>query len=76
MAEFNNTLEFTADFGVIQKVEDTVPVYGGDYEVTPLVTTQILPTAQKKMRDDVTVWMIQTEETPNAAGGVTFEILG
>ena len=50
--------------------------YEGDYEVTPLITTQILGTSKKMMHDDVTVWMIPTKEEPNDAGGVTFTIGG
>lgn len=48
--------------------------YEGDYEVTPLITTQILGTSKKMMRDDLTIWMIPTKEEPNDAGGVTFTI--
>lgn len=50
--------------------------YEGAYEVNPLVTTQILETYDKHMIDDLTINMIQTRETVNPSGGVTFEILG
>ena len=56
--------------------------YTGDYEVTsfgaaPLATTSlVLPTNDKHMLDDVTVYSIPTTEEYNAAGGVTFTIGG
>lgn len=46
--------------------------YSGPYEVTPLVTTQVLTTKEKLMDDNVTVYMIPTQEIKNDAGGVTF----
>ena len=54
--------------------------YTGEYEITsfcadPLLTTSlILPTADKHMLDDVTVYSVPTREEENAAGGVTFII--
>lgn len=50
--------------------------YDGDYDVTPLITAQTLPTRSKTMRDDVRIDMIPTREIPNAAGGVTFVVGG
>lgn len=46
--------------------------YKGSYQVTPLVTTQVLTTKEKLMDDNVTVYMIPTQEIQNDAGGVTF----
>ncbi len=56
--------------------------YHGDYEVTsfcadPLLTTSlILPTEDKHMLDDVTIYSVPTREDYNEAGGVTFTIGG
>lgn len=50
--------------------------YEGPYEVLPLITTQILPTTDKHMLDDVTIHMIPTREVQNLSGGVTFVIGG
>lgn len=56
--------------------------YAGPYEVTsftadPLLTTSlILPTNDKHMLDDVTVYSVPTSEEYNPAGGVTFTIGG
>lgn len=51
-------------------------VYDGDYEVTPKTMSEvILPTAQKTMRDDVTVKKMPQFEVSNEADGVTL-ILG
>ena len=46
--------------------------YAGEYDVTPLVTAQVLATRDKLMDDNVRVNMIPTREESNAAGGVTF----
>lgn len=60
----------------------TPEVYRGDYEVTsfvaqPLLTTSlVLPTNEKYMIDDVTVYSVPTAEEYNSAGGVTFTIGG
>lgn len=60
----------------------TPEVYRGDYEVTsfvaqPLLTTSlVLPTNEKFMVDDVTVYSVPTSEEYNEAGGVTFTIGG
>ena len=48
--------------------------YEGPYQVTPLVTTQVLTTKEKLMDDNVTIYMIPTKEEKNAAGGITFTV--
>ena len=56
--------------------------YTGAYEVTsfcadPLLTTSlVLPTADKHMMDDLTIYSVPTREEPNEAGGVTFTVGG
>ena len=56
--------------------------YTGAYEVTsfcadPLLTTSlVLPTADKHMMDDLTIYSVPTREEPNEAGGVTFIVGG
>lgn len=50
--------------------------YDGAYDVTPLITAQVLPTRDKLMDDNVRVDMIQTREKNNDAGGVTFIVGG
>ena len=56
--------------------------YTGDYEVTsfcaePLLTTSlILPTSDKHMLDNVTVFSVPTSEEYNEYGGVTLTIGG
>lgn len=51
-------------------------VYDGDYEVTPKTMSEVvLPTAQKTMKDDVTVKKMPQFEVANDADGVTL-ILG
>lgn len=54
--------------------------YDGDYEVTSflaepsLTTSLILPTRQKIMRRDMTIYSVPTSEEYNPQGGVTFTI--
>lgn len=49
--------------------------YAGAYEVVPSARKQVLETAQKVMRDNVTIKEIPYEETPNAGGrGTTVRI--
>ena len=50
--------------------------YMGSYDVTPMITSQWLETADKHMLDDVLIRTIPTRETENAAGGTTFIIGG
>ena len=56
--------------------EPTYEDYTGSYDITPLITTQRLPTENKHMTSDVVVRMIPTSEVQNSAGGVTFTIGG
>ena len=42
--------------------------YTGDYEITPRISEQTLPTKKKTMRDDVTVYGIPKWETANPYG--------
>lgn len=53
---------------------EVVPEYEGSYEVTPKVDAQILPTAEKKMTDNVTVKAIPYFDVSNPAGGKTIFI--
>lgn len=80
-ADISGTLPVTAEF-VNTIYNSTAEDYTGDYEVTsfcadPLLTTSlVLPTADKHMLDDVTVYSVPTTEEYNSAGGVTFTIGG
>lgn len=64
------------DFGDIQKV--VVPPesmkYEGEYDVTPKVDSQSLPTAQKFLEQDVTVRAIPFYKVSNTSGGATIYI--
>lgn len=76
------TIEAEAQFSIDIRPRQTIEDYTGDYEITsfcaePLLTTSlILPTFDKHMLDNVTVYSIPTKEEYNAAGGVTFIIGG
>ena len=51
-----------------------VDYYTGEYEITPKVESQKMPTAQKTMMDDVTVHAIPYFDVSNQAGGSTVYI--
>jgi DNA/RNA endonuclease YhcR with UshA esterase domain len=70
--ESDNT--FNTYFGEVIKVYDDVPQYDGIYEVTPKVTEQILPTAQRFLARDVTIEKIPYFEVTNNSGGMTVSI--
>lgn len=50
------------------------PEYAGPYDITPLFSTQILPTAKRLMQQDVTIRKIPQYEVSNDYG--TTLILG
>lgn len=49
-------------------------VYEGEYIITPETASQRLPTAHKRMQDDLTVLAIPYYETTNETGGNTVYI--
>lgn len=59
---------------VIVPIYKDVPLYEGDYEVTPKVSEQTLPTAEKLMSEDVTIKEIPYFEVGNNSGGDTVYI--
>lgn len=52
----------------------SAPEYAGPYDITPLFSTQILPTAKRLMQQDVTIRKIPQYEVSNDYG--TTLILG
>lgn len=80
-ADISGSLQASADFTSTVYVS-TAEDYTGPYEVTsftaaPLLTTSlVLPTADKHMMDDLTIYSVPTREEPNEAGGVTFIVGG
>lgn len=82
VVHFNETVKsFDARFREIQTVTkyiggEALEHYKGTYDVTPLITSQVLYTNQKFMDDNVRVDMIPTKEISNASGGVTFIVGG
>lgn len=53
---------------------DRLPDYTGDYTVAPKVTQVVLPTRNRSMVDDVTVFQIPYKEVANPSGGTTVTI--
>ncbi|MCM1336039.1 MAG: hypothetical protein NC237_13445 [Eubacterium sp.] len=61
--------------GTIARGAGDVPPYTGDYSVAPRVGEEVvLPTKNKRMKEDVTVGEIPIAEVSNAAGGKTLII--
>lgn len=73
---FHNTLNtFQVSFNVTASLREYAD-YTGSYDVTPMITSQRLDTADKHMLDDVLIRTIPTREIANEAGGTTFTIGG
>lgn len=68
--------QFNANFGEFQYITEYVggEPYEGEYQVTPKVSEQILPTKQRVMLDNLTVLSIPYFETSNNSGGNTVYI--
>ena len=52
----------------------SAPEYAGPYDITPLFTAQVLPTAKKLMQKDVTIRKIPQYEVSNDSNGYTLII--
>lgn len=64
-----------ADFGEIQTVNlSALPVYKGDYGVTPTVSGQTMRTKGMAMLEDVTIHPIPFYNVSNMSGGNTVYI--
>ena len=67
---------FTSKFseGAVVTVREETDYYDGDYQITPSVEAQTLPTAKKTMLNNLVVKAIPTFDVSNTAGGTTFYI--
>lgn len=50
------------------------PEYSGPYDITPLFTAQVLPTAKRLMQQDLTIKKIPQYEVDNDSSGYTLII--
>lgn len=50
------------------------PEYSGPYDITPLFTAQVLPTAKRLMQQDLTIKKIPQYEVSNDSSGYTLII--
>lgn len=50
------------------------PEYSGPYDITPLFTAQVLPTAKRLMQQDLTIKKIPQYEVTNDSNGYTLII--
>ena len=50
------------------------PEYNGPYDITPLFSAQVLPTAKRLMQQDVTIRKIPQYEVTNDSNGYTLII--
>lgn len=66
-------IELDLELGTIV-YEGGGPPYEGEYDVTPKVREQVLPTKNKSMREDLTIYAIPYSEVSNPEGGETVNI--
>ena len=59
---------------ILVPVYKDVPQYEGEYDVTPKVSEQTLPTAMKMLTEDVTIKSIPFFNVGNTSGGSTVYI--
>ena len=59
---------------VLIGVETDVPIYEGDYDVTPALNLQVMETQFMRMKDNVSVRSIPYQEVSNPSGGKTVTI--
>ena len=52
----------------------SAPEYSGPYDITPLFTAQVLPTAKRLMQQDLTIKKIPQYEVANDSSGYTLII--
>ena len=64
------------EFSEFQEVSviDEIEAYDGPYVITPAIDSQVLPTAQKRMTDNMTVKAIPYFQTSNPQMGETVYI--
>ena len=69
-------LDLDMDFGdeIVLNVNYNADPYDGEYEITPRITEQTLPTAMKLMTEDLTVRAIPRYDVSNTSGGTTIFI--
>lgn len=65
---FIDEAQWVLEFGEVIEVEHGYDPYPGPYEVIPKTYDQILPTKDKNMSDDVTVFEIPYAEVSNPDG--------
>lgn len=69
-------IEFTIDenFVINKSGEGRLPDYLGKYTITPKVKEIVLPTKDKSMLRDITIFQIPYSSVKNSAGGTTITI--
>lgn len=67
---------FNVNFENFQTVTNNfdAPIYEGEYKVTPAVFEKTLNTANKYLKEDVTILKIPYAEVSNTMGGLTVTI--
>ena len=70
---FEHNDGFDVSFGELSYIP-TTEIYSGSYEITPMVTSQEIPTAEKYMKYDMTINAIPYFDVSNTAGGSTVYI--
>lgn len=73
-SEINRTFDPSIWEAVVVKIVNDVDPYEGSYEVTPKVTAQTIPTAQKFLTEDMRINSIPYHDVKNTSGGNTIFI--
>ena len=71
---FVDNCEFEVEFSYGSVNIHTVEAYEGDYTIVPRVDEQSIPTAEKYMKNDLTVSAIPFFNVSNTSGGSTVYI--
>lgn len=74
---FEKQNSFAVNFSGMQVITQYIgDPYEGEYEITPMVTAQTMPTKNKTLTEDLTVLAIPYHDVSNTAGGRTIYIGG
>ena len=72
--ELDSDFSASLDENIVIELTTEHEQYEGDYNVTPTIESQTLPTKKKLMAEDVNIKGIPIFETDNLSGGTTVYI--
>lgn len=72
--ELESDFSASLNENIVIQVTNEYEMYEGNYNVTPTIDSQTLPTKKKVMADDLNIKGIPVFETENLSGGTTVYI--